>query len=234
MSDERRQRAVAYLLGELDEPASSAFELECASDQELAGLVDGLRPVVGRLESLPDDAWEPPEPPPLVMPGTPPVSTAPRARVATRPRFGWLLAGAGLATALVVLGAGILIGTQLDGDGGGSPAGPTLALEPEGEGPPGAAGEVILASTGGDGATLDVSGLEPTREGEFYELWLLGDDGDLVALGSFRVEQDGASEIEVPLPVSPDEYDYFDVSIQSDNGDPDHSGRSVLRGTTSA
>ena len=66
MNDEHRQTAVAYLLGELDDAARTNFESECAADPELTRLVDGLRPVVGRLETLPDDAWDAPEPPPLV------------------------------------------------------------------------------------------------------------------------------------------------------------------------
>ena len=82
--------------------------------------------------------------------------------------------------------------------------------------------------------TLDVSGLPQSGDREFYELWLLGEKGELIALGSFRVPPDGSSTIEVPLPVDPDRYRYFDVSIQPENGDPQHSGRSVLRGLTSS
>ena len=70
-------------------------------------------------------------------------------------------------------------------------------------------------------------------DSEFYELWLLGKEGELVSLGSFRVGEEGQSQIEVPLPVNPGKYEYFDVSIQPENGSPDHSGRSVLRGSTS-
>ena len=240
MSEELRQRAVEYLLGEMDERSRTDFEAECRTDSELELIVDEMRPVVSRLEALPDEAWDPPEPPPLVMPGTPPdMSPAPAFDAPARRRsgFGWLRAGAGFAAALVILAAGVLIGIQLDSDGPGGSGAPeqTLALESIGdEVPAGATGEVSLTSSDEDAVTLDVNGLNPTGSDEFYELWLLGKEGELVALGTFRVEPDGDSRIEVPLPVNPDDYEYFDVSIQPENGDPSHSGRSVLRGLTQA
>ncbi|MGK2956288.1 MAG: anti-sigma factor [Solirubrobacterales bacterium] len=238
MSADRRQRVVEYLLGEMDEASTTSFEADLGSDTELARMVEEMGPVVKRLETLPEGAWESPEPPPLVMPGSPPAiepNTPAPGRATRRTGFGWIRAGVGMAAALVILVAGVLIGTQLDGsdvDTSGEP-GQTLALDSLGEAPAGASGKVVLASSTEEAVTLDVSGLKPTDGGEFYELWLLGSEGELVALGSFRVEPDGDSEIEVPLPVNPGDYEYFDVSIQPDNGDPDHSGRSVLRGSTS-
>ena len=235
MTEETRQRAVSYLLGEFGESDAAAFERELAGDPELGAMVDELRPVVGRLEGLPDEAWDQVEPPPLVMPGTPPDTG--RTPVPTSPRrgFGWLRAGTGLAASAIILALGVLIGSQIDDSGRPDPAPErTLALKSFGDAPAGASGKVDLVSSGGDAATVDVSGLRPTGDSEFYELWLLGEEGELVALGSFRVEPDGHSRIEVPLPVDPDDYQYFDVSVQPDNGDPDHSGVSVLRGVTSA
>ena len=88
-----------------------------------------------------------------------------------------------------------------------------------------------LARTGGR-ATLDVSGLAPSRRGEFYELWLLSPPGDLVSLGSFRVAAGGRATLEVPVPVDPSRYRFVDVSVEADDGDPAHSSRSVLRGPT--
>lgn len=240
MSDERRQLAVEYLLGEMDDARSTEFEAECRFDESLAFMVEELRPVVTKLESLPDEAWDMPEPPPLVMPGSPPEFTAADAAMPTarsRSGFGWMRAGLGFAAALFILAAGVLIGIQLESDGPGGSTAPeqTLALESVGpEGPPDASGLVSLTSSEEDAVTLDVSGLKPTGSDEFYELWLLGEEGELVALGTFRVEPDGDSQIEVPLPVSPGDYEYFDVSIQEENGDPSHSGRSVLRGVTQA
>ncbi|MEX1219200.1 MAG: anti-sigma factor [Solirubrobacterales bacterium] len=144
----------------------------------------------------------------------------------------------GVLSALLFLAVGVGVGLQF-GDSsslpGGQPA-QTLQLKAFGnEAPADASGKILMTSAGessGDQMTLDVSGLKQSGVREFYEVWLLGAEGQLVALGSFRVPPDGSSTIELPLPVRPDRYRYFDVSIQSENGDPEHSGRSVLRGLT--
>jgi hypothetical protein len=76
---------------------------------------------------------------------------------------------------------------------------------------------------------IDVEGLDAPA-GSFYELWLLDLDGDelqdLTSLG--RIEADGS--FTVPDGVDLDEFDVVDVSIELDDGNPDHSGDSILRG----
>jgi hypothetical protein len=81
-------------------------------------------------------------------------------------------------------------------------------------------------------AMLTVDGLAPNGD-DFYEVWLLGDRG-LVSLGSFRVGADGSAAVDLQLPVDPARYGSFDVSLEPDDGDPEHSSDSVLRGPTSA
>jgi anti-sigma-K factor RskA len=152
----------------------------------------------------------------------------------------WPRVAVGAFSALFLLAVGVGVGLQLGGDGVVSDGGPvqTVQLQAFGEeAPADASGEVLMTSGDdgtGDQMTLDVSGLRQSGDREFYELWLLGEEGELVALGSFRVPPGGSSTIEVPLPVDPDRYRYFDVSIQPENGDPQHSGRSVLRGLTAS
>jgi anti-sigma-K factor RskA len=237
------EQVVRYLTGEMDQTERAAFEQRIAADPGLATEVEAMARVTGRLVSLPAEAWNPPEPPALdraVFSGS---SADPAARTRRGgPRRAWsfggfawprLLAG-GLAAAALFLG-GALVGTSLDGEGPGPATTERLALSGIGpEAPAGAAGEVSLVSSGSDQLRLSVSGLKETGPREFYELWLLGSDGELVSLGSFRVDPGGSSEIEVPVPVDPDRYRYYDVSIQPENGSPDHSGRSVLRGLTEA
>ena len=236
MNGDRRQEAVEYLLGEMEPADAARFRAEAESDAELRRMVDELRPVVSRLENLPPESWQNPEPPALVMPvgdTAPEVLVSPKSAGKVK-RFGWPRLAAGFATACVLFGAGLFVGTRLEDQGTTSGPTETLALAGLGEAPPGASGEVHLARSENDAVTLDVSGLRPTGSGEFYELWLLGKHDELVALGTFRVRPDGASEVKVPLPVSPSDYRYFDVSIQEDNGSPDHSGRSVLRGLSTS
>ena len=209
---------VAYLLGELDASQIAAFERAMASDAALRAEVERLRPVVSKLERLPADAWQDPAPPPLRMPlDTTPVR-APR-RLVLRP----LVAA---TCSLALLAAGIGLGTLLDREPAPSAK---LVLKPVGDLDPSASGRVSLA---GDRATVRVSGLRETDDGQFYELWLLGADKKLVGLGSFRVGADGKATLRLPVPVDPNAFQYFDLSLEPGDGDPGHSGVSVLRGPT--
>lgn len=240
-----RDIAVSYLLGELSSEDRERFELDLASDSELRELVEELKPVVVKLEELPSEAWEAPEPPPLdIARVTSTEDLAPLAeREAEADRAARSLKKPGgnrwfrLSGYLVAGAALLLVGYFIGNSGGGesSPTvepGPALALESYGEAPPSAEGQVRMVSSTGDQMQLDVTGLKPNPRGEFYELWLLGKDGELVALGSFKVGDEGQRTVELPLPVDPASFQYFDVSIQSDKEGPDHSGRSVLRGLT--
>jgi len=233
MSAAPREEIGSYLLGEMDKEAAAAFERQMAAEPELRAEVERLRPVVTRLEELPEEAWDAPEPPPLSLPD----AEAPAAslRAGARRRFGALTLGpapaAGLAALLLAIGvaAGTLLG---GGDSGSNGPSTELALSRIDDGPAGARGQVLVSD--GNSATVDVSGLKPTGSSRFYELWLLDEDGRMIALGSFRVGEDGHADIDLPIPVSPQRYRYFDVSLQEDNGDPAHSGVSVLRGSTSS
>ena len=189
-----------------------------ASDAALRDEVERLRPVVTRLERLPADAWDGPEPPPLAPP-------ADRLALAARSCCGPLVAA---ACAVVLLTAGAGLGFLLDREP--SPAA-QLALRPVGDLDPAASGKVSLVS---DGVSVRVSGLKPTGGGEFYELWLLGADKRLVGLGSFRVDDRGNATLKLPLPVDPKRFTYFDLSLEPADGDPGHSGVSVLRGPSAA
>lgn len=240
MSDVKTQIS-SYLLGELKAGELVAFERQLEADAELREEVERLRPLVARLEELPPEAWEAPEPPPLIMPeDVVPAKAAEAERPARRRglRLPTLtlrpLPAAGLAAVLLALG--VAGGALIGGDGGsGSPeAGASdLVLSRIDDGPAGAHGDVILASDRSQ-ATVDVSGLDPSGPDDFYELWLLDEDGRMIALGAFEVGADGRAEVELPIPVTPSRYRYFDVSLQVDNGNPAHSGVSVLRGPTSS
>ena len=219
----RGHDAAAYVLGELDATATAEFERAMSADSRLRDEVERLRPLALGLERLPAEAWDPPTPPPLALPADEP----------RPPRVRLRLALAVAAVGLVVLGASV--GALLDDDGSVSdPRGPEarIALEPLGVAA-GALGTVEVPREGGTPVTVRVSGLEPEASG-FYELWLLGADGELIALGSFRVAPDGTARVSLPLPVDPARFEYFDLSLEPADGDPGHSGDSVLRGPTTS
>lgn len=82
-------------------------------------------------------------------------------------------------------------------------------------------------------AELIVDGLPENRDNSFYEAWLLGPQG-VVSLGSFRVDGEGHADTPITIPVDPGEYESFDISLEHDDGDPSHSGESLLRGRVAA
>ena len=237
------EAVIRFLVGEMTAEERDRFKERIEADPSLAREVDAMSRMTERLGSLPDEAWIPPAPPDLdrsVFAGSGTSAPEPRARRSRGVRwptggFGWPQALAGGLAAVVLFAAGTVLGTSLGGDGAEPSVSERLALSGIGpEAPAGASGEVSLVSSGSDQLRLSVSGLKETGPREFYELWLLGADGELVSLGSFRVDPGGSSEIEVPVPVDPDRYRFYDVSIQPENGSPQHSGRSVLRGLTEA
>lgn len=90
-------------------------------------------------------------------------------------------------------------------------------------------GSAELLDEESDVLRVDVEATAP--EGEYLELWLLSldDNGlaaDPVSLG--RIEDSGTFAI--PADVDTAVFDVVDVSIEADDGDATHSGKSVLRG----
>lgn len=228
----RRIDVSDFLLGELSPEELLEAERLMRDDTGFRAEAERLRPVVIHLRELPPQAWQEPEPPPLRMP---PDAAASR-RASHAPRFGFLRERLSLrpavaaGCALALLAAGVGAGVALDGGGGGEAvAGRNVPLEPIGVADAGATGTATLASSGGNEAKIELSGMRPSPAGTYYELWLLNTPTDLVSFGSFRVPQSGETTITVPLPENPSRYTYIDISVERDDGDPGHSGRSVLR-----
>lgn len=84
----------------------------------------------------------------------------------------------------------------------------------------------------GDARRLVVDARLPVAGRQYYEVWLIDpDDGRLVSLGVLP-DGDGAPlRLALPADVDLTAYRTVDVSLESADGDPGHSGRSVLRGT---
>lgn len=241
MSERREERGRHY---------EAAFDLieGATGDVPVEVEAENLEPVVAMLEQVPDEVWRTPEPPGLdiglVTGSTSGAGAAGKGHVQTgRPSLSEMLFGnwprlvAGTAAAVALLALGVVFGALLAGERSGEGFTPSERLELAGVkpgAPASASGQVLISDAGREPVELDVSGLEPTAEDEYYEFWLLGAEGELVSLGSFRVDDAGTSQVRVPLPVDPADYSYFDVSIEKEDGSPGHSGKSVLRGLTKA
>jgi anti-sigma-K factor RskA len=186
-----------------------------------------LRHVAAQLRALGPEEWEPAAPPPLRA--TVAEQRAPVERARARWRFapGLVLRPALAAAAVLVLVVlGTALGALIAGGDGSSVAGREVALAAVGDGPRGAhAAARLRAST----MLLTVSGLPRVGAGGFYEVWMMRDATHLVALGSFRVGADGRARVDLPVTASPRRFPVLDISREPADGDPAHSGHSVLR-----
>lgn len=138
---------------------------------------------------------------------------------------GWLALAAAACLGLVVGGGGVYAATT-----GGSAATPQVLaaapLEPlEGQT---AKGEVTVVSTAnGPQVSVDVSGL--AKSDGFYEVWLLDKDATkLIALGVLDGTDKGV--FAMPPGVSMSDYPVVDVSLEPQDGNPEHSHNSLVRG----
>jgi anti-sigma-K factor RskA len=188
-----------------------------------------LRHVAAQLRALGPEEWEPAAPPPLRAPVAEQHAPVERRRARRRGRFapGLVLRpalAAAAVLALVVLGTAL--GALIAGGDGRPRAGREVALAAVGDGPRGAHADARLRSTT---MRLTVSGLPHVGAGGFYEVWMMRDATHLVALGGFRVGADGGARVDLPVTASPRRFPVLDISREPADGDPAHSGHSVLR-----
>ncbi|WP_314425642.1 anti-sigma factor [uncultured Microbacterium sp.] len=221
------------------------------ADMSRVALVARSSVVEGELESPPADVWsrihgelgltaaveadpasalpEPAaEPDPASTPA-PDAGDAPRRRrerVRSRRRSSatvWILAA---SMALVVaVGAGVWIAGSLT-PSSAVIASAELAAFPD---HPDAVGQAQIDDDGDGRRTLSVT-LEGDElvDGEYREVWLIREDGQ--ALISLGVLDDRSGTFRVPDGVDLDEYRLVDISFEPVDGDPAHSGDSIVRG----
>jgi hypothetical protein len=72
---------------------------------------------------------------------------------------------------------------------------------------------------------VDLDRVPAPPSDSFYELWLSRPDGTRISVGSFTPD-DGEAHFEVPLP-TPGTYVSIDISVEEDDGPPEHSGQSL-------
>jgi anti-sigma-K factor RskA len=199
-------------------------------DPAFGAEVARLRDTAAILAGLGGEAWSAEEPPPIAAAAEPaprtPRAPRPAEGVAPgRPRRRLVVPGA-IAAALLVALAVVLLAGHRDG-GPPAPAPQTLALRPL----PGASGRAELTLNGaGTEAELRAAGLRPSGAHDHYEAWLADDRGRMVPMGTFRVGASGRADVHMPVAVDVARYALVDVSLEPDDGNPGHSGDSVLRG----
>ena len=222
---------VDYLLGELSPDEREAIERRMRDDADFRREVERMRPVVADLEALPPEAWDRDRGAgtcPTCLRCRPPPSEP-------RRRWAWpaLRPVAAVAACAALIAAGLGIGALVfGGDDGGAGGGPAIALaalrgrRPRGE--RGGAGRLVRRRR------ADAAGQRPgaERAGRLLQpvaarragppAVARGVPGAGVGLGA----GDGA------VAGRPPDFRYVDVSVEKEDGDPGHSGVSVLRGPT--
>lgn len=135
-----------------------------------------------------------------------------------------------LAAASVALVVGLTAGTvwRMVGSGAGEAstvASATLDALPDW---PGATGAARVEDTPGGDRQIEVSLDGPEPSAGYREVWLMTDDGSgLVSIGIL----DGSDgRFDIPSDLDLARYPLVDVSEESFDGDPGHSGDSIVRG----
>jgi anti-sigma-K factor RskA len=222
--------ALDVVLGEVSIADEAEVVRRLRDDPEFRAEVERLAPLVARLQRQPRETWTAPEPPALVV-GAP--VTARRRR---RLRALVLRPAMAIACALALLAGGIGGGLLLSGGDAGDDAKRAqvrrVVLAPLGSGT--ARARAVVVQQAGGRVRIEAAGLQPDGRSH-HELWLIpaAGKGDPVAIGTFQVGADGRAAGSFRLPDDPARYALFDVSEEPADGNPGHSGRSVLRAPVS-
>jgi len=153
----------------------------------------------------------------------------PAAVQAIRPRQTrrWVRPFVAAAAVVALVGGGIGLGAWLGSrpDSGITLASATLDPFPEWSGASGSA--VVAEDTTGE-RTVQVDLSAPAREGDYREVWLISSDvTELVSLGVVNGDR---ATLAIPEGVDLARYDLVDISSEPYDGDPAHSGDSIVRG----
>jgi hypothetical protein len=186
---------------------------------ELRQLAERLQPGTVTWEEPPAELWDRiaatvGEEPTAAVPD----ASVSRLRGAPRRRRGWILATASAAAALLI--AAILAAVLRDED-----TSVLAATELEQLGDSGSGRAALVEH---DGATqLRVETADLDAGDGFLELWMIDPTVTrLISLGPLRAD----GTYDVPAGVTPAEFPIVDISAEPLDGDPTHSGQSLLRG----
>jgi len=130
------------------------------------------------------------------------------------------------------LGAGALVLAQNRSDSVIIDATAPLTAVPKGPvaGRPGQLGQAELVSTNQGQQVRVTAPALPSMPGTSYEVWLFDGHGGMVSLGSL---DDNQGQFTVPSDINTQEYRTVDVSDEPPDGNPAHSGISMVRGSFS-
>ncbi|MGW6278482.1 anti-sigma factor [Kribbella sp. NPDC055071] len=132
-----------------------------------------------------------------------------------------LLAAAGLVVAATA--TGVVAAVAISGGSGRELTLAGTALAPQAQ-----ARVHIHDTSSGVEIKLDVRGLPPAGDGQYYEAWVKGSRGS-VAIGTFHLRK-GVDPVILWSGVGLSEYSMITVTVQKEGGGPASSGQVVLAG----
>lgn len=211
--------AVGRSVTPLDRPTAPPAHVWDRIQAELAGELATARAAT---DDAPSEQVPPEEPAGSVVP----LRRSDRPRGTARRRPTWMLAA---AAGIVVGGVG---GGLLVNELGGSPEAPSTVVAEVGLDPlPDweTSSGVARVETDETGARTLVVSIDSTGPSEgFQEVWLI--DRDVTRLISLGVLEGTEGRLPIPASVDLDDYAVVDVSAEPLDGDPAHSGDSIVRG----
>lgn len=159
------------------------------------------------------------------VPAEPSTPEASKVVALPRRRMQWLAAAAAV---LVVVGVSVGVAVRSSSDD--APRDTIVAKMPLKTLETGSTGRAEIVRHNGR-LELKVTASVPAVAGHFHELWLLNRDvSGLVSLGPLE----SGRAYPLPAGLRLDDYPLVDVSVEREDGDPGHSGKSVLRGDMGA
>ena len=174
--------------------------------------------------------------------GTPSVApeehTAPTPSRPRRRRFPVTVRRGGFAlAAALVLGGAVYAGTVLDdGDDEGAPVELQASLQaPDGRAVQ--AGAEVVKTGIGRVIQFDTRDLPILPKKDYYELWFVGPGDTLkrpnrISAGTFHPDPQGRSSVRFAAAVDPAKYPVLSVTSEPGDGNPQRTGREVLRSTS--
>lgn len=139
-----------------------------------------------------------------------------------------LLVAASLVGAVAGIGGTVLVQRLSDDAGGADTVLAQTPLDPLPSWQAGGSARVVEAADGERTLELDISVEDPTETTGFREVWLI--DRDVSRLVSLGVLQGDSGSFVLPEGVDLAEYPVVDVSLEPYDGQPAHSGDSIVRG----
>lgn len=226
-ADDLALRALGEDLGDVPDSHLASCAL-CQSE------LDQLRAVVATAREVEPEDYPTPPPPAVwsaVMAelelgqGAAPADELATRRSGSR-RTALVAAAAALLGIVVGAGAALLISDDSDTSAGTVTARATLDPLPERTG----AGTAVVRASGDD-RVLEIDVRDLSAGDGVYEVWLL--DADAKRLVSLGLLEGGHGRFPLPEAVDVRDYPVVDVSLEPVDGDPAHSGDSVVRGQLS-